>query len=359
MPLRNPFRRQTETPTLRDRAAGLRALLPRPAQRPEPTSVELKPEEAVDWHNPPPGFMASPAIEPNNFIRIPDGIALELQRLHAIAQTEFERRAGDERAGPRVNDLRRDLRLDALTVAARDAAAFTDAMPASRADPTTPDALTAAILKGWKDLAATPYEREEAWARASEHRDRLIQAVMALPATPETIAPKALACAWMGWVCTERPGQPRGAYGLADQLVFDIQATIMEQSALTPPEAAELRTLDLLTTTSLDLKTTPTKHLASLLEAVGMLADTANAILCQPRCQASDHLNAAGLLIEAVADALGAVVSEAMSELRSREPADRHECSRRLSALAAATIENADPDETAAFARELLAFAGE
>ena len=53
--------------------------------------------EAVDWSNPPLGFMASPAIEPFSFARIPDAIGLELDRLHGIAVAEFKRRGGPEK----------------------------------------------------------------------------------------------------------------------------------------------------------------------------------------------------------------------------------------------------------------------
>ena len=116
--MRNPFRRQAETaaPTLRERAAELRASLTRPQQQPEPVATE--PEEVVDWHSPPPGFMASPAIEPFSFARIPDGITLELGRLHGIALAEFERRTEGKASGPEAAATRQELRLDVLSMAA-------------------------------------------------------------------------------------------------------------------------------------------------------------------------------------------------------------------------------------------------
>ncbi len=86
----------------------------------------------------------------------------------------------------------------------------------------TPEAhdLPSAILDGWATWGATTSfpinasaEELAPWERASKHRDRLLYAAMALPATPESIPAKALACAWMEWVNTERPGQPRDAYG--------------------------------------------------------------------------------------------------------------------------------------------------
>ncbi len=98
--------------------------------------------------------------------------------------------------------------------------------------------LPSAILDGWATWGATTSfpinasaEELAAWERASEQRDRLLYAAMALPATPESIPAKALACAWMEWVNTERPGQSRDAYGPADQLVYDINATIMARGS--------------------------------------------------------------------------------------------------------------------------------
>lgn len=118
MPLPNPFRRQPDRPSLRERAADLRASLTRPQQS-APDAPETEAETAVDWHSPPPGFMASPAIEPESFARIPDGIAIELQRLHAIAQAEFERRTDGMVKGPESEAIRRELRLDVLSMATR------------------------------------------------------------------------------------------------------------------------------------------------------------------------------------------------------------------------------------------------
>lgn len=48
--------------------------------------------ESVDWHNPPVGFMAHPAIEPAAFVNIRIALPQEAERLHEIAEAEFERR---------------------------------------------------------------------------------------------------------------------------------------------------------------------------------------------------------------------------------------------------------------------------
>ena len=75
--------------------------------------------DLVDWHSPPPGFMASPAIEPFGFARIPEGIVLELNRLRGIALTDFERRTATRTTPEGEERLRRELRLDALEMAVR------------------------------------------------------------------------------------------------------------------------------------------------------------------------------------------------------------------------------------------------
>ena len=82
------------------------------------------PATVVDWHSPPPGFMASPAIEPTNFAHIPDALRIDLERLHRIASAEFDRRIaglrdrqGEAAAQARMVGIRGDLFLPALTAA--------------------------------------------------------------------------------------------------------------------------------------------------------------------------------------------------------------------------------------------------
>lgn len=47
--------------------------------------------EAIDWHNPPAGFMAHPAIEPQGFLAMRYGLRAELDRLHQLALAELKR----------------------------------------------------------------------------------------------------------------------------------------------------------------------------------------------------------------------------------------------------------------------------
>lgn len=86
--LSNPFRRGGDRPSLKERAASLKATANRVMRRPKP--VAEVPD--VDWHNPPEGFMAYPAIEPAGFIIIREGLRLEAERLHDIAVREVARR---------------------------------------------------------------------------------------------------------------------------------------------------------------------------------------------------------------------------------------------------------------------------
>lgn len=72
------------------------------------------PDEVIDWYAPPPGFMASPAIEPFSFARIPDGIAIELGRLRCIAFAELNRRTSPKTTAQELERLRRELHLDVL-----------------------------------------------------------------------------------------------------------------------------------------------------------------------------------------------------------------------------------------------------
>ena len=114
---------QAVRPSFKERAAALRTLAAR-VVRNGPTSPPEPPPESVDWHSPPPGFMAHPAIEPMSFINIPEGLRLELERLRNIAEIEFERRSEAARHNTHEtlragieSRLRRQLRLDGIQAA--------------------------------------------------------------------------------------------------------------------------------------------------------------------------------------------------------------------------------------------------
>ena len=128
--LSNPFRRGADRPSLRERAAALRETAGRVMRRPEAASsakavVDTDQPRPIDWHRPPVGYVAHPAIEPYGFLRIAEALPLEAARLHSLAKVEFERRREAYRPavpGPTeadwTADLRRLLRLDAWAAVA-------------------------------------------------------------------------------------------------------------------------------------------------------------------------------------------------------------------------------------------------
>ena len=67
--------------------------------------------------------------------------------------------------------------------------------------------------------------------------------------------------------------------------------------------------------------------------------------------------NAPGKLMQWLGDALTDVETAANNEARRRRPGNRSDRETRLEMLALPVIQNGDPDETEAFARELLAHA--
>ena len=219
--------------------------------------------------------------------------------------------------------------------------------------------LIPAILDSWAAwglvsvTVGTEDEDTAAWERADVERDRLLHAAMALPASLDNIAVKALACAWLEWVCVEKPGKPREAYGPADQLVFDIHATIMGREAA----PASTRPLGLLRSVDIDLKALSLDNLAALHSAAELISEVAAAITCQPKSMAGDHFSPSGRMVDHVHNDLCDVLAETEAEIRSRETSDRFENEARLAALATSTIHDDDWDELAAFAREVLAHA--
>lgn len=76
------------------------------------------PVRSVDWYDPPPGFMASPGLEPSDFVPVADGIARELARLRGAAWAEFRRRVGPETKPEDIRRIRRELHLDTLSPSA-------------------------------------------------------------------------------------------------------------------------------------------------------------------------------------------------------------------------------------------------
>ena len=73
--------------------------------------------DPTDWHDPPPGFMAYPAIDPQGFVIVREGLRLELERLHRIALVEYVRKVGPDATEATRARVRRELRLPLLEAA--------------------------------------------------------------------------------------------------------------------------------------------------------------------------------------------------------------------------------------------------
>lgn len=226
--------------------------------------------------------------------------------------------------------------------------------------PSPADTLTAAILDLWPVWAAGPQddggsaEEVAAFEGLQQRRFALIDAAEAMPATPEAIVPKALALAWLEYVDQWRSGYGRSSYTTDGRLALDIHAAAAARSPTAAPAAS--REPDLVG--MIDFASTPLEDLQSLHDVADLVGGVAYATVWSARCKArgpGDEPNAAGRLMQWLGDALTDIETAANNEARRRTPLLNSERETRLEMLALPVIQNGDPDETEAFARELLA----
>lgn len=110
----------------------------------------------------------------------------------------------------------------------------------------------------------------------------------------------------------------------------------------------------------LDLASASLTDLQSLHDLADRVGSFAYALAWTGRCLPrgpQGEFNVAGELMQWLGDALTDVETAANNEARRRRPASRADRETRLEILALPVIQNGDPDETEAFARELLAHA--
>ena len=111
----------------------------------------------------------------------------------------------------------------------------------------------------------------------------------------------------------------------------------------------------------LDLASATMTELQTVREVAQRIGDVAYAQAWGPRCQRSvsaygaSDFNDAGKLVQWIGDALTDVESAVNKEVRRRRPTSPVDRETRLEMLALPVIQNGDPDEAEAFARELLA----
>lgn len=199
----------------------------------------------------------------------------------------------------------------------------------------------------------------EARAREDECADVQVAAMRAALGTVPTTRAGRLAlvdftefqarlCYGENWRATQR----QDVFGeIAQALSAAIRAERVEKA---PVPSALADQIDFASATLDDLRC-----LRVVAEHIG---NATNAQIWGQRCwtpggKVGSKLNALGKLMMWISDALSAVESAAESEAKRREPEDPDDRETRLSMLAVSAIDNGDPEETAAFARELLAHA--
>lgn len=175
------------------------------------------------------GFLPYPADNPRSLLATEYAIRYEAERLLAIAQGGFDRRAnayaGFETAerDRHLKRLRAEYRLDQLAAVVH-------------GSPVAASKLTDEILAGWREWANDPghfdEEESEATRALSDKRYALIDAAEALPATQENLPAKTLALAWLGYVDLWWNGQARDDYDTDGRLALDIDTAISGRTLL-------------------------------------------------------------------------------------------------------------------------------
>lgn len=240
----------SEVPDLKQRSTKLRADLARPARGAGTAAAEAPSAEPpeTDWHSPPPGFMAYPAIDPQGFVVIREGLRMELERLYGIAVAEFRRRTewlpggmNSDRAEAAEARLRGHLFLAPLTAAVDPHSDGAQALAALDRPVSLngQNALVSAIFKGWTEWAAcSGLEQSEkdvaAYERAYARRGELLTAAETLPATRDNLIPKALALAWIEHTHLWKADYQRDDYATDGRLALDIDAIMTGEPPETP-----------------------------------------------------------------------------------------------------------------------------
>ena len=239
-----------EAPDLKRRSTKLRADLARPSRGAGTTAAEAlsgEPPE-TDWHSPPPGFMAYPAIDPQGFVVIREGLRMELERLYGIAVAEFRRRTEWLPGGMNVDRteaaearLRGYLFLAPLTAAVDPHSDGAQALAALDRPVSLngQSALVSAMFKGWTEWAACSGLDESdkgvaAYERAYARRGELLTAAEALPATRDNLIPKALALAWIEHAHLWKADCQRDDYATDGRLALDIDTIMTGEPPETP-----------------------------------------------------------------------------------------------------------------------------
>lgn len=386
--MRNPFRRQTETaaPSLRERAADLSVRLASTIRKAEPPTAP-----AEDTFAPAPTDLADAcrwalrhrawvdrSLETTDWsdekfdtetgktnavitraINEPSAQLAEIVAKAALALDDFER----FQVTPH-RDIDDGTRI--VHTVLREVAAFqveAGAAPVASID-FGPDAhiaeLAAEFCKAYAANIAA--DREHMAERMSEtewrpHYEAARDLMAELEATePKTTLGMALKCLGpigaAGWNAPA-DGNTEGMDPW--ERVGARFADAMLAGTLTPLMRGTPCSLDLIAAAGFNLSSLSLRDVAALRDITVTLSNVVRAMQMQPRGWRGPHLNDVGHITEWLGDQLDAQIDRTVNELRSRTPADWIERDIRLEAIAEATVSNGDPEQTAAFARELLA----
>lgn len=355
----------------------------------------------TDWHKPPPGFMASPAIEPTHFALIPHALRVELDRLHCIAQREFDRQVRPDTAPQRRERLRRILKLDVFEAASLSGDAQILALGVQLDEV---HARWRASLPGYKHAQASiTWAENDAKARgastwdASETArnepgvreaislfediasdlDSVCEAIWNTPArTPLGLAVKARAAIVQAFTCGEyEEGQGLGdnedlPYKPIRSLIeaccafagVDWKGELTDGTTLAVPSADPAERPSIAIAGQINFASATLNELVAVHDTAKLVGDVAQAVVWQGRCKAATaekpyapSYNAAGALMVWLSDELTHVEHLAIQEMKKRLPTDYWNRERRLAWIAAPVIQNGDVTETATFIGELAA----
>ena len=356
--------------------------------------------EPTDWYSPPPGFMASPAIEPTHFALIPHALRVELDRLHCIALRELARRTGPDTPEAVREHLRRVLKIDVFEAASLSGDAEIlglgmelDAVHACwrQAEPAYKDAQSRfsraerdAKARG-KDIWAAS---EAVWAEPGVREaisqfesigaelDPICHRIWHTPArTPLGLAVKARASLVMAFTCGEyEAGQTLGdgedlPYKPARYLIeaccafagVNWKGELLDGSEPSKASPGNPPRTTYGIAERVDFAQATLDELRVLHDKARALSDVAYSMSCQGACQSGDrspfgdHHNRPGHLLHWLGDALTDVESAAADELQRRRPDSQDDRRERLAAIAERVILNGDTDETAFFIGQLTA----
>ena len=344
--MRNPLarlvRHDPAKPTLRERAASLRASAARVIRRPKP--VEVEPD--VDWSDPPEGFLPYPVDAPAAFLNIEEYLRLETQRLHDVALAHSARRKAAYQAGGMegielagaLDRLRRRLRLAELERAANPERAISTEFTPGDGTILYEDVFGMvhrepvaswigfmamhmwAVAKAEESRAfnekSVPDQEANRPLEDGLRRDLRLDALFDLAFRPDAVFEAARECA----IGRGPLAAPAGVAAIPDVIAMSLH------------------------------------DLRGLHDVAETLHDICHALNCQPRCwEEKTGDTPAGAFAGRILNECEMMLTACEKEAKRRKPASSWEADERLCIIARAVIENGDPIQTAAFARDLQA----